>query len=251
MDANAFDRLTRSLSTPGTRRRLLDRLAIALTGTVALLAELRAGSVRAKPNKKKCDPEPRAKTCKGKCGKVKNNCKQRVRCGSCQCKPPCGACKTCDTKIGKCVADDQQVGDPCGLCKVCDDTGKCVVDVPQINAPCGDCKICNSAGACVAVANGTECGESQYSGGKIRCCNGACPDPPCGQSGYGHGPCTELADCAGVTCCSEKAVICESGGEECFCPSSDSGGPCRDDFDCSNVPTTPFCVCGTCQAGQD
>lgn len=157
MDGSRFDQVVRSLTISGTRRSLI-ALLVSLPpfgGLAALLGEDEAearrkrrkkrnkhGKGRRKGNRqKKCKPNSLAKSCAGKCGSVKNNCKKTVDCGSCACIPPCPVCKVCQETPdvpGTCVADASQVGDDCGAAgQVCHADGSC--------GPA-----CGAGGACLA-----------------------------------------------------------------------------------------------------
>jgi hypothetical protein len=135
MDARRFDVLTRTLSSPDTRRRVLGVLASAplLGGLVTFLDQdeaegrkrrerrkdrhrRRKGKADSKRRKRRCKPKRKAKVCAGRCGVVKNRktCGKRIDCGPCDCDPPCGECFTC-----------QGNGDAPGTC------------VPRTGAPCG------------------------------------------------------------------------------------------------------------------
>jgi hypothetical protein len=129
-----FDTLTRALGEAGTRRRLFGLLATlpVLGGLFALLgfgedAEAKGrrrrrkkghkhgkGHGRHRKGKRKCKAHSRARTCAGKCGPVKNNCKKTVTC-------PCG-CDVCATNCAfttiQAAIDDPatQDGDTITIC---------------------------------------------------------------------------------------------------------------------------------------
>jgi predicted outer membrane repeat protein len=128
MDANHFDfdHLTKALSTPDIRRRVVTLLASLplVTGLSSLLGEeessasgrrkqrrkqdhhrhdqlsaekKRKNKRKKRKNKKKCKPQSSDQTCDGRCGTVTNNCKKAVDCGSCGCTQhsDCGADALC------------------------------------------------------------------------------------------------------------------------------------------------------------
>ncbi|MFT4040270.1 MAG: hypothetical protein QM692_18970, partial [Thermomicrobiales bacterium] len=130
MDASLFDRLTRTLSTPDTRRRLLGSLAAlpALASVFAPLAEdaeakdrrrRRKGRHKKRQTKAKgkrarqqrgraCKPNAKSEVCAGTCGTVtsRQTCGKPVDCGPCACEPACGECRICQpgqTAPGVCV----------------------------------------------------------------------------------------------------------------------------------------------------
>jgi hypothetical protein len=114
VDTRHFDALTRMLSTPESRRRLLGALA-ALPVAGGLLERLALDEAEAKERrrrrksrhkrrrhktagkrrrqqrrkaqrrhrKRRCTPEPVSHTCAGRCGQVTNNCGQVVECAPC------------------------------------------------------------------------------------------------------------------------------------------------------------------------
>ena len=215
MDARHFDALSRALSAPDSRRRLLTLLATlpVLGGLLAFLdpAETDAqgrrkrrkkahkhgrGRRRQRRKKKKsCTPDSVTQTCAAKCGPVTNNCKQPVDCGTCDCSPACGECFTCQGAVG----------------------------VP---------------GTCVPSPNGTTCG------GGGSCCDGTCNPCPCDQVQRSNGTC--------VTLC-QNASPCGANPCGCFvtpgiCGTDQTGIPCPNgDIDC---PVGQFCntfnqVCAT------
>ena len=163
MDARHFDALTRTLSEAGSRRGLLGLLAALplVGGLVALLDpdEIDAhgrrrrrkkrhkhgkGRRRKHHHKKKCKANSLAKTCAGKCGQVKNNCKKTVDCGACACEPPCDVCFTCQegpTTPGTCVVDPEQQGQACGdPGQICQSDGS----VPVMRESCCPaCQVCD------------------------------------------------------------------------------------------------------------
>jgi hypothetical protein len=136
MYGRRFDGLV-AFFTAGTRRGLLQRLAVLpISGIfVAFAAGANDAGSSKKRKRKKCRPKSRTKTCSGRCGTVRNNCKKRVDCGPCNC-GPCPSCQTCNTTTGACeiVADRTSCGgsDICcnGIC--CD--GCCGGD-----GSCGPC----------------------------------------------------------------------------------------------------------------
>jgi len=220
VDAERFDRLSRSF-TSGTRRGVLGWLSTLSLG--GGLAALRGDEVdakgRHKHKKKKCKPKSRAKTCAGKCGAVKNNCKKTVDCGPCNCNPPCPVCQTCTGVPGICVIDPKQQGDACG-------------------APG---QVCQSAGTCTCVANScappATCGGGGTPG--VCGCTPTCAPGVCGAGAPdGCGGTRNCGACSGTTpiCVGNVCTAC-SGTTPC--PS----GCCAGDGTCQ--PGTGGGACGS------
>ncbi|MDQ2655481.1 MAG: hypothetical protein M3Z20_20825, partial [Chloroflexota bacterium] len=177
MDARHFDTLTRVLSLPDSRRRLLGLLA-ALPLLGSLLAWLapeesaakdrrrrrkgrqkkRRGKATGKRqrqrNKRACKPKGKAVVCAGTCGTVKSRqtCGKRVDCGSCACEPSCAPCFTCQAATntpGTCVPDPEQVGEPCGSPgQVCANDRTCVCTATS----CPACEECGTDGVCTGCS---------------------------------------------------------------------------------------------------
>ncbi|MCA9876225.1 MAG: hypothetical protein KC442_00525, partial [Thermomicrobiales bacterium] len=59
-----------------------------------------------------CAPQAKAVTCKEACGQVKNNCKEMIDCGACDCNPECGPGKRCG-EAGSCEPAAGGAGDAC------------------------------------------------------------------------------------------------------------------------------------------
>ena len=201
MDARSFDRLTRALSEASTRRRLLALLPTlpVLSGLIALDDDAVDAKGRRKRRKKRhkhgngrrrtqCQPNSRTRTCSGgKCGPVRNNCKQTVDCGSCDCPAPCDTCFVCQggpNAPGVCVPDPEQNGEPCGLGRRCNDLGQCVCDSVSCPSGCcdaqGQCQIDNDDSC---AASGASCGTAAVCAGGQVCrggicmlCSAACPN---------------------------------------------------------------------------
>lgn len=158
MDASRFDGLTRSLTVPGTRRRLLGLVAaVPLTrGLHDILApedveahgrrkrrvkrhKHGSGRKRQRKAKKRCTPDAASQTCAGKCGSVANNCRQAVDCGSCASGQTC-----CD---GGCV-DLQTDARFCGGCGIaCQANERCISGV------CRNCDV-------ICTGSAAQCGSA-------------------------------------------------------------------------------------------
>lgn len=227
MDAERFDRIVMHMGGRGSRRGMLGLLAtLPLLGGLFALLEAddldaqgrrkrrkkrhKHGKGRRRKHKKsKCKPHARTRTCAGKCGPVKNNCKKTVDCGSCECEPSCDECFVCNEKTRTCGADPAQQGDPCGS------TGQ----------------VCQADGSCACDADSCPAGRV--------CVDGSCvPDPGTCAAGQnlchdGVAPCGDHPGCQCVTTTS-SATFCGMGSATC--------SDCSSDEDCTAV-TGPGSVC--------
>lgn len=201
MDAHRFDQLVRALSGAAPRRGLLRWLLAFLLSGLFAWSHRDDGDAkgrrkrrkkrhkhgkgrRRKHHKKQCKAHSRAKTCAGKCGAVKNNCKKTVNCGSCGCdEGGCPACQRCDDATRTCQPDPATVGDPCGEpIQVCQSDGTCTCPDTGCGGVCG-CEagfVCDS-GACQpcdvvfdgdSVSSGAALQARLTIGGAFRVCPG-------------------------------------------------------------------------------
>jgi hypothetical protein len=204
MDANQFDQLARSLTGIRTRRGMLGFLAAlpfvgGLASRLGQAAVSAAGdrgqrtadnlhTVRASKkhkhkhkHKKRCKPDSTEKTCAGKCGLVKNNCKKTVDCGASH----CPACQTCSGAACAPVAN----GAGCGGTNVCCN-GAC----------CNGC--CGADGSC-GLAIGETCTPTTPETPN-NCCSGQCgcagADCTCRNATCSPTTCDMIADCCQGTC---------------------------------------------------
>jgi hypothetical protein len=206
VDGRRIDRIAIALSQARSRR--------SLAGVLGVLGLLTA-EVAARKTNKKCS---RAKTCAGRCGKVKNRCNQRINCG------PCPACQRCNRKTKTCVAAPDREGVRCKRCRVCNDNGQCV--------PCANC--CDTEGACRPGTTSAACGK-----------NGDPCDVCTGQEQCQNRSCVCVGDCTGKQC--------QDNGCGGFCENCPSGHSCRNgacaleceiDNDCPEL--TESCQSGHC-----
>ena len=194
MDDRHFDRLTRLLATPESRRRMLGSLA-ALPVVGGLLDVLDPDEVgarrrgrrrktqhqhgkgrRRKRHKRKCRAEPIAQTCNAECGSVLNNCKKMVDCGSCAAGLVCAAGR-CIPGPGTCAAGANSCNNPGGaigcnapaMCQ-CQSTAEGqTACVSSFGLPGSGCGSCASSADCVALfpdIPGVVCGVGPL------CCGG-------------------------------------------------------------------------------
>jgi hypothetical protein len=257
MDAHHFDALVRDFVTSGSRRGLLRVLAaLPLVGGLAALRGEEGTDAKGrckhahrtrhvavekkhkkKRHKKKCRPQSLAQTCAGTCGPVKNNCKQTVDCGPCECDPPCGACETCsaDRVCEKC--------DPCCNDVCCAQTiAVCHVATNACCLPDTKAQTCNNQ--CGEVLNncgvGVDCGPCT--------CSPACP--ACQVCDDDTGDCVPDPEQQGDAC-GEPGQVCQGDGS-CACDASSCAecATCQGDGTCSAPCNgTGCCASGTCAAG--
>jgi hypothetical protein len=183
VDSQRFDTLVKTLSAPGTRRGVL-RLLAAVPVAGGLLTLLEPDGAQGKGAKRHqtgnggkdgrgkdgkrdqsrdkgtvsiCRPESKARTCRGRCGKVKNICGKRINCGACpECSSDgeCGACQICQE--GRCTA-------PCDGTGCCDDNGEC--HDGRTTEFCGrdgqTCVACDGEEICRADDQGETCRLNQ------------------------------------------------------------------------------------------
>ena len=234
MDSVHFDTLVKALAQPGTRRSLLRVLAAVpmATGLLTLREpdEVQGrGRRRGKPgqdgkdgtsrdgkrgnggSRTRCRAESRAKTCKGRCGKVKNICGKRVNCGPCTCKAERACCGEAGfwCQDGSCRAipnDARATLEECG--------GRCDC-VPDAENACGG----------GSPASATICGTTR----NCPLCSDCAVDPNnCSQVSVGDGP-----EGGGFYCvASGSPGSCMGTNSHTDCPQPDSqvcgAGSCRD-----------------------
>lgn len=187
MEPRHFDRLTRALSEASSRRGLV-RLLSAVPVAGGLLAVLDPEEAEAKGRRKRrkkrhkhgkgrhkgkrkrsCKPEARTKTCTGRCGPVKNNCRKTVACEPCACTADadCTSVLAPDCVGNQCTCGGGAAcaGDPERCCAgVCVDLDNSHDHCGACGVACGPSQICVD-GACVAcdvTCTGTpaECGTA-------------------------------------------------------------------------------------------
>src|SRR5688500_6811147 len=152
MDGTRFDRLTRTLTTTGSRRRALGGL---LSGALGVLS---SGAEHTTAKKKK--PCPPCK--KRKQGKCKKKLPDGTACQSGTCQggscvattwpAVCPVCQACNSGSGSCAVDTSENGEAgagCAAPKVCC-SGKCCSGVHACNvaSSCATCaEVCDANGA--------------------------------------------------------------------------------------------------------
>jgi hypothetical protein len=147
VDAETFDRVTRTVGVFPSRRRVVRLVTgLAVAGPIAAIGLFTAEAKRKKKKRKRktsssCTPEPLAATCFHRCGVVTNNCGQANTCPACSGGREClinGTCAiTCRTST-ECTA-------ACGCTASVDGPLQCVVfggvcaDFPQTCVTTADC----------------------------------------------------------------------------------------------------------------
>jgi hypothetical protein len=201
MDADRFDTLARSLTTPGSRRRAL---ASAVGGALGVLG-LRQPDPSARRGKCKptCDECQKCK--KGDC--EKKNGKKKCKTGKCKPKAagtPCTAFAGGQCQNGTCInvqADEANCG---SLGTACDPTQVCQAGSCFPSSTCPE----TIASACSLDENGTPCGSSgincfcsRSTEGNLLC---FANDPFCSAPT----PCTTSADCPAGEACVDVSGCC-------------------------------------------
>jgi hypothetical protein len=141
--SSRFDRLTRAFAGALSRRGLVQALAVVPALGLALPGEdedaiagrrrrrkirhrRRKNDSKGKGRRKDCKAETTARTCAGRCGTVRNNCRKKVVCDPCVCEPECPVCQICNGSNGQCGPDPEQLGTGCSESnEVCHGDGSC------------------------------------------------------------------------------------------------------------------------------
>lgn len=206
--------------------------------------------------KQSCKPEPASETCDGKCGPVRNRCKDLVECEPCACEPDVGACdETCGMVVNSC-GETVDCGpcdcSSCGVCTICNpESGQCDADSSAVGTACGGTgQECQPDGSCACpvgehVCNGV-CVNRQTDPANCGRCGITCPrDNTCQD-----GTCT--CNAGGYTMCGGSCVNllkdssnCGACGEVCPPETPDCCGITLLDTFCTNFQTSTL-SCGSC-----
>src|SRR5688572_25093405 len=181
MDADRFDRLSKTLSRTGSRRTLLHLLtALPLAGALAaLLGEESAGKGRRERRKNRHRQEQNKRQQRRRHDEQHRDQQQRKEQQQNRDKkrkrntpePGCQPASKAQTCTGKCASVTDNCGtlidcgpcacDPtCGACFTCDPaTGSCIPDDTQLGGACGQPgQVCQDDGSCACTPGGTTCG---------------------------------------------------------------------------------------------
>jgi hypothetical protein len=173
MDAERFDRLTRTLTAGASRRRLLASVSSGLLATITHHGHQVVAKKRRKKRRKKkkpqpglppCIPEPAATTCAGAaCGTTRNNnCGQLV---ACNCPPG----RTCLLN-GTCAQPCTKASDCTGSCGAgcsnltTENQQHCLLE--NLPGVCANAQACSSTLEC---PRGLQCQECPFMSGEYRC----------------------------------------------------------------------------------
>jgi hypothetical protein len=252
MDGSAFDTLTRSLSTAGSRRRAVGGL---LTGVFGVLGWRGQDDAAAHDLKA---------TCKKKSGEAKKKCLKKAKKHAAQhANEPCpqgqrpcrGAClsvliccdetdcaggRTCQDGTCACPATKPHICPGSQVCREC-----CALNDCQPKAAGFDGLACQS-GQCVCTRNGTRrCASGEWQGYCGECCaDSECSGLDCGTHSDSDVP---HCGCTGVICPGEVCVGFNCAGM-CFAqcpPGVDIGEPCCTGLTCRQ--DFPGDTGGSCQ----
>lgn len=233
MDANRFDRLTRTLSVSASRRQ---GLAAVLAFALASARSARVSAAQDEPASDACEPGFTQCGALGDCVDLQSALDN------------CGACgAVCESELvpvecrgGECVRASCPVGvEYCGAVDGCR-------DLSSDPAHCGACGNACPSGVCsggVCVSSGGACpeGELECDGECVATC---CNNEHCGACGNACTPpftCFEgVCDCPSGLCCAEGEVVCNGECVATCCDNANCGA-------CGNACSPPLtCFEGVC-----
>jgi hypothetical protein len=229
MDGFRFDRLTRTLTSAGSRRRALGGLML---GSLGLLGHERSEDAAAH------DP---SKKCKKKSGEAKKKCLKKAKKHNAThlvppppvCPPVCPVCLGCNGATGQCEAlPNGQSALGCAAPHVCCG-GTCCDPINQCNAA-GTCATCaqvcpDTCSACFNLADGSTI------------CGGASSSCLSGES------CRSTDDCAAGKVCATSFTRRPDNSTSQFCGTP---GACWTVIPCSSCPHDADACSGTSPCGS-
>jgi hypothetical protein len=137
-----------------------------------------------------CQPEPKSTTCQGKCGKVTNNCGQRVTCDCCHLRRACDTAEDCCQQFAPTACRSVKGSSQSFCCRangyICGRDSEC--------CGAGVCRGTAGNGRCCQLPQGT-CHRHGDCCGQARCENGRCCEPNTGAA------CNYDEDCCGFGRC--------------------------------------------------
>jgi len=290
VDPTRFDALVRSLTTGGSRRRLLSALsALPLVGTalashdedVTAAKGKGKGKGQRKRHGKRRDTEPaplrtstEATSCARQCRK-KPSKQARRRCRKrCQTPPECTTSADCPAgelcEDGRCipVPDQCATNTDCDACEQCQGgvcVAQCQPDEVCRNGQCesvqcttdGDCRDCSR---CVEGRCRWQCTETEVclSGAGGRCCQPrGCPAGlDCGTVDDGCGGQAQCGTCTAPQTCEGSGTPNQCGCTPTTCAAQGAqcdsiGDGCGGTLDCGTCPPAPtICLRSTCAANR-
>jgi len=137
----------------------------------------------------------------------------------------------CKRNGKKCKKDTQCCSGNCvnKTCAACPSgTTPCGTECCQTGASCVDGTCCPDAQVCATGTTLTCCAEGE------QCVEGVC-GPAC--IPLGSGPCTDFAQCCGISVCDANGTCCASGNQRCTVDSE-----CCGDFTCQESQCLPVCL---------
>jgi hypothetical protein len=252
MDADRFDRLSKTLSTTGSRRALLHLLsALPLAGALAaLLGEESAGKGRRKRRKSRHGQKQNQRQQRRRHDEQRREQQRKERQNRHKKrKPPtpepgCHPAAKAQTCTGKCAS----VTDNCGLLVDC---GPCTCATGCHPV----CQTCNSAtGVCDPIANGASCDDGNACTTGETCSNGTCGGGTTVRCAADvcqiAGTCDPVTGCptptnqADGTCCDGATGVCAGG----VCAACATGQVCEANACCTTAgnaaPSAALCCDG-------
>lgn len=223
-DGSRFDALTKSLSVPGTRRRLIGALAAGMLGMVGLR---RSDAAACRPVGTIC--REHANCCSGLCGPNDATGRRRCACradGDC---PPPAVCHAVACQNGDCAVSIVADGTPCslrgggqGTCK----GGACVA--PTTTTSTTTSTTTTAAPPSICPTGGDFCSTTTF-----------CNHDECACATH-YGPGGDFA-CVENGTCNSADDVCQND-DDCTRILGVSGFACVDATSCGNCPANRACL---------
>lgn len=250
MEPSQFDKFTKSLATPASRRNAIKALLASVAGSIFALSGIGRAFAR-----RQCPPG--LTNCSGKCVNLNNDPKH---CGDCDVKCASGLCVN-----GLCCPPGAvQCGNSCCSFTCCG--GNTCVDINNDKNNCGSCgnvcpstATCNS-GKCICPTGSPPCGNTCCTTGQV-CLNGntccastqVCGSTCCPAGQVCQGGTCVVPTCTGQTCGSFVPGCDNNAACYCFMTAEGTSG-CGPSVPCasqqctksSDCPSGSFCAVSTC-----